>query len=842
VEKGVGIGMIDKKWFLNTECTYEEIIRNFSSPSDEFAPFCFWFLNGKLNDENSIEMAKAMEAKGLSPGYPQDRGVYDNKFLSDGFFETFRHIIENTKMPFGFCDETGGMYGDSVVNKGVPKSRSLMWKTYELNEDFVVPECLFAVSAKVEDDKILSSTLKVLEKGDIALKNQKLFCFDIYHDRSCSGSEIDYLDSNTAEVIIQNVCEKFAKNLGEYLGNRIPGSFMDLEGDYGYKLAWSEDLETEYFNRFNHDIRLYMPLLFEEDFEGVWMKARWQWFDCVSEVYSNGFFKKLSEWYEKHNMYFTGHTWEENLYGQAIQTGDFFRVMKNFTMIGNDSLRLECYSPRDFREAQTISQLEKKRFMCEALACVGWGISPTEFKRAINCMTAWGVNQFAIHGIYLDRNMDKVGFAPDSYNCNPYWSYFNKITEFAKRASYINSSGMLCVDTILLNPMDSVWALLGDMVFDKEKPFSSYIIEQKNIDECKYGSIIKAIDEVYSKAQIILTNKRIEYYIFDRNYLLEYDLSQINNIVVPSMVMISLNVLKRILEFVENGGNVYFVGDIPYASIENGKDDEEVVFFINKLKTFKNVKFEDIDNISIEPTTKFVSEEFDIIQSHRIIGGKDFFWLVNNTDRKQNAKLLLSNVCGGAKIFDCETGEIKAVKSEHTENGTLLYADFEPYEAYWVVIDKSFAYETVVKEEFSCTILKNTWKIEGNGKVFTTDKLLDWEEMGINDYTGFVTYETEFEVNNNGKIMLDLGNVYHMAEVFVNDIKAGERIWEPFAFDITDLVQQGINRLKIKVGNLMCNSLKEYGDRWQTGIHRKDPEESYKSGFYELKLCIKREG
>ena len=51
-----------------------------------------------------------------------------------------------------------------------------------------------------------------------------------------------------------------------------------------------------------------------------------------------------------------------------------------------------------------------------------------------------------------------------------------------------------------------------------------------------------------------------------------------------------------------------------------------------------------------------------------------------------------------------------------------------------------------------------------------------------------------------------------MSEVWVNQEKAGERLWPPYEFDITEYVVEGENKLKVKVGNTVYNVMRYYYD------------------------------
>jgi hypothetical protein len=46
-----------------------------------------------------------------------------------------------------------------------------------------------------------------------------------------------------------------------------------------------------------------------------------------------------------------------------------------------------------------------------------------------------------------------------------------------------------------------------------------------------------------------------------------------------------------------------------------------------------------------------------------------------------------------------------------------------------------------------------------------------------------------------------------VVEVFVNDERAGVRLWDPYELDVTDLLRPGENRLEIRVSNTPANLL-----------------------------------
>jgi hypothetical protein len=93
----------------------------------------------------------------------------------------------------------------------------------------------------------------------------------------------------------------------------------------------------------------------------------------------------------------------------------------------------------------------------------------------------------------------------------------------------------------------------------------------------------------------------------------------------------------------------------------------------------------------------------------------------------------------------------------------------------------------------------------------------DWSKFGLATYSGIGVYAKDFEletVHLRGKVILDLGEVKDVAEVFVNGSPAGIRMARPFQFDITRLVKIGQNRLVVKIANTLANHMSTYPTRW----------------------------
>ena len=123
----------------------------------------------------------------------------------------------------------------------------------------------------------------------------------------------------------------------------------------------------------------------------------------------------------------------------------------------------------------------------------------------------------------------------------------------------------------------------------------------------------------------------------------------------------------------------------------------------------------------------------------------------------------------------------------------------------------------------------------------TTIALQPWANFGYGWYSGTGVYERSFDLTAeqaNSKVMLDLGDVRHHAEVFVNNRRVDVRLWPPYQFDLSGFVQTGSNSLRVRVSNLYANEMRwkrdesKMGNAWHRYWHEDNIEaESLVSGL-----------
>ena len=244
---------------------------------------------------------------------------------------------------------------------------------------------------------------------------------------------------------------------------------------------------------------------------------------------------------------------------------------------------------------------------------------------------------------------------------------------------------------------------------------------------------------------------------------------------------------------------------------------------------------------------RFVSGEFDMLQKHRIIDNRHFFWVANNGDETQIPELEIQEIHGKVTKWDCETGKIEDVPSLTIGMNERIRIAFQPNEAFWIVVDPSqpsdghlekYCDEAVLQTIagiWNITIPETVQPVLEN-PVEYPDSILpkplsDWNRWSElpSGFSGLLDYSTHFVIDAPvDSAIIDLGTVYHFAQVWVNGKDCGAKLWAPYKFS-TDNLKQEENHIVIRVGNLVNNNYDMEYERKLLGRYL--PPETFRSGL-----------
>jgi hypothetical protein len=857
---------------VRTAVPFETVRASFKDPDMIYAPFIFWFWDEPLDPAKMAERARTLSGQRFSPGYAHARrsmvgtpDLPDAEWLGDMWFASFDAALKEAEARqsyLGYCDEYWwpSFQANGRMLAAHPELRavSLSWEKLDVpgGSDAPVPASFFAVAAAVDpaSARILSRTLRVIGSGaPFAWKAPadgawRVYVFNTFSHAGADGSNVNYLDARLAPAFIDMALEPYARRLGDRLGKSIPGDFIDNEGDYGWGLAWSATLDERYRERYGRDIRLWLPLSVDRDAEGVFARARWEWFDLVSDIYA-ATFKAVTDWHEKRGMYTTIHFWEEGIQPQVSAVGDHMKLLRSVTMPGQDCLGRKPLRVHDFKEIESVAEFEGRRAVTELMGAgafegTPWGtFNPAFLKQAANAVTAWGMSHVIPHGVFTARKLTGNPWPPDWYSENPMFPYLHIWADFVRRASFVNSQGRAVADVLLYNPIESAWLQADAGLLD---------VDMWNFPEKDpAGKRVNALDRIYARAIDDLTAAGTEFLVGDRHYLGQMNVDKgrlvrgdlaFRTLVLPALDILPLETARKMVEFAGAGGRVYALAELPAASAERGMGDPRMKEMMDTLRaqpTFTACPEGGLKALfdgggvgpGLESPITFVSGAFPMLKHHRRVDGREFYWLANNTESWQMVRISVLGARGAASIWDCETGSIRPVASADAESGSESTLVFEPYEAYWLVFDpKAPALagppERIPATEVVATV-EGPWTVTFDPAVQPVMEypmappaafmegiekpLEDWSAWGLKKFSGLLDYTKTVTVERPEKRMsLDLGQVDHVAEVWVNGRSCGARIWGPHVYAIGDALRPGPNEIRVRVANLINNSYGEF--------------------------------
>jgi hypothetical protein len=263
------------------------------------------------------------------------------------------------------------------------------------------------------------------------------------------------------------------------------------------------------------------------------------------------------------------------------------------------------------------------------------------------------------------------------------------------------------------------------------------------------------------------------------------------------------------------------------------------------------------DNIS--PDIDWSGPDADLGFVHRQVEDSDLYFVVNTSSQPKNIQAAFRVGQKTPEVWDPLTGEIHPVNVySWSAEGTRLPITLKPFGSMVVrfkqprekprivdtdlpeIIDfvdlkegnllKAIADQNAgyfiqgKKEKINVTVkgvptpipLQETWHVTFDGhenEQLQMRKLKSWTEYTKYRYfSGSATYTTDLQIpqeyiNNDIMLRLDLGDVREIAEVYVNDVKAGVSWKSPYMLEVTKYMRPGSNTLKIIVTNALFNKV-----------------------------------
>jgi hypothetical protein len=202
---------------------------------------------------------------------------------------------------------------------------------------------------------------------------------------------------------------------------------------------------------------------------------------------------------------------------------------------------------------------------------------------------------------------------------------------------------------------------------------------------------------------------------------------------------------------------------------------------------------------------------------HRTHPAAEIYWIKKPS--KDYQQVTLSFRVSGLKpmLWHPDSGLQEEVSYTQNNGRTEVSLNLVPDDAVFMVFSgkADHAYTVPAVEKKSETALEGTWTVKfqekrgapASAELATLGSYTESPEPGIKYFSGIASYTKAFEIQPEEKMILDLGNVADLAEVYVNGEYCGAAWKEPYKVDISQAVKAGVNTLEVKVANVWVNRL-----------------------------------
>lgn len=653
-----------------------------------------------------------------------------------------------------------------------------------------------------------------------------------------NGLFIDFFDPEATKRHLKH----FMDRLGVTPENSTEAGLAYFEFD-SMELAegtpWTDSFPSIFMERRGYEIEKYLPVLAGWDIRNITERFRYDFKQTVSDQLIYSHYQTGTEFLKKYNAKLVSESggpgapvWDtcpvdalKALGTVSVPRGEFWIKHRNMFLIKEVASASHIYGQK-IVDAESFTTWRR------------WKDSPFDMKKVVDRAFCEGLNNITFHTFASTNPEDGLPGRTyhAGYDMNPgttWWAKSKPFMDYLSRCSYLLQQGLFVGDACYYygDQTPNFFPLFHDV---PEKP--------------RIKGLRKGYDYDVVNTDVILNRMSVK----DGRLVLPDGMSYAI-MLLADQVHMPLEVLKKISELVKAGATV--VGPRP-TTVPGLKDWEQENVVLNQLsgelwgasdgKTiFENAygqgrvvwgisADEVLQKKQIVPDFSFTGpSEIDYI--HRTTDIGEIYFLRNDREEPVTATCRFRVTEMYPEIWDASTGTISRVADYTKEEGASSFEIGLPaHGSIFVVFNKDSRRKLSVfadnKHDATETEISGPWKVNfppnwGAPPSVVFDRLISWtesEDPGIKYFSGTATYQNSFNLDAGSvkkKMILDLGEVRDVAEVFINGKSAGILWKKPYQADISQLVQPGTNDLKIEIVNLWVNRL--------TGDMLSDPKDRF---------------
>lgn len=643
---------------------------------------------------------------------------------------------------------------------------------------------------------------------------------------------IDPLDKEAVSKLIEAVYESHWQHFSEYFGDTFESFFSDEPGLEGRSIEhlslgkvytaypWTrymlEELEKEYGE---DPFRLLPGLWFEFD-HALTAKARIGYMNVVTRLYRDNFSMQIGEWCRKHNVKYVGHTIEDNNFHTMLgsSTGHYFRGMAGQDFAGIDIVLNQIvpgitnmdhpysgggkfdvdYTFYQFVLAKLgvsaayMDKHKKGRVMCEIFGANGWAEGSKMMKWLTDHCLVRGINYFVPHAFCMEYPCTDC--PPHFYGQgkNPQYEGFREVMRYMNAACSLRENSKVTISAVILYHAEAEWSGFS---YDRINRVAENLAQNQLDYMFLPADLIGKID-CDGKRGII--GEQI-----------------IPMIIVPYSECLSVEIIEQLANLKNQGIPVCFIDNIPSKIINKDSD-----FFFEK----HHLDFQIISLEELPAVVRSLGDYSVLLQQKnpevRVLNFKknncDMFFLFNENIYKEHKAIMNFPAHEDGEYVVVDLLE-SVYEKRYPQNGNveLLLQPYHMVVLIWGADKEKVAEKYAVAgqlevQKSKCVLdLNDDWNISvaENGENYITiqesGELINLTQIKpYNYFGGYIKYKKNFTISNlEGKYYISLGNVGESVSLKINGIQKVLKIVQPYIYDITEELKNGVNHLEVVVAN-----------------------------------------
>ncbi|GIN74861.1 hypothetical protein J14TS2_53360 [Bacillus sp. J14TS2] len=795
------------------------IQEQFLHPSEEFTPIPFWFWNDRLSNEEIRRQIHDFHEKGVNGFvlHPRIGIPIEIEYLSDQFMNFVEVAVQEAEqlgMSVILYDEA--MYPSGSANGKVVKenpeyaSRGLKMIEYlcvtginevildlEKNENVVSAQAIKKQSESVIYDHETQLLEVMNDKVQLTCPEDENWSILVFVETFSRGTirgihfgeddreanapaSTDLLNPDAVKKFIQLTHDTYYERLKQYFGHTIIAMFTDEpdilgRGSLRGLKPWTVNFLE--FYKGNGNVETDLPLLWFEAGERTAL-VRKNYRKTVNAKMTESYYHPISKWCHDHNIALTGHP----------AASDDIGLLEHFQIPGQDVV-WRWVAPENGKaigghhstagkcSADAARHRGRRRNLNEFLGVCSkesdWALSPGDMKWYMDWLLVRGVNLLCPHAFYysIDGKRRSHERPPDVGPNNSWWPYYKQFAQYMKRLSWLMTDSTNETTIAVLCEEDFLpWKIV--------KPLYENQIEFNYLEESLLQSFSKIEDGV-----IRIANQKYEVVVIEADHRLEK------------------SIIRALEVFIAGGGQV-----IVWHEKNSRLSNLQATYICKPSEILEAIPSSNRNEFHLIPSDPSI--RLSKVRKDQLI----FYLLVNEGEEDYQGQICLKEE-GKVERWDpwkstieeCPMYEDGMLPITLSRRSSIVYC-VDPTKEPFIEIEESFEPQ---KKKLTLT---EAWKVDHRLLPLKDGVLRPWNDWeGMAFFSGTLTYENSFhldEIASIEQLTVDLGEVYEIAKLFLNEKEIGAAMWAPYTFNLDpSFVKKGRNIIRVEVTNSMANQM-----------------------------------